>query len=101
MARNLQAAAMTRHDAPPRPATSIPTVTGRHVRCQQDARSIIRSIERLRAATDEELIGEHDQLAQHTAAGTAYYVDELGVAKPNERRPRATNSQNVPIDSRS
>lgn len=31
----------------------------------------------MRNATDEELIAEHDQHAQHTFVGTQYYLDEL------------------------
>ncbi|WP_091648009.1 hypothetical protein [Micromonospora pallida] len=38
---------------------------------------MVRKIEDLRAATDEELIAEHDRHARHTVVGTAYYVDEL------------------------
>ncbi|APE17776.1 hypothetical protein BOH72_23445 [Mycobacterium sp. WY10] len=38
---------------------------------------MVRSINDLRAATDDELIAEHDKLAVHTVPGTAYYTDEL------------------------
>jgi len=35
------------------------------------------TIEKLRAAPDEDLIRLHDQLAESTVAGVAYYLDEL------------------------
>ena len=38
---------------------------------------MVRKIEELRAATDAELIAEHDNLAGHTSVGTDYYTEEL------------------------
>jgi hypothetical protein len=38
---------------------------------------MVRKIADLRAASDEELIAEHDARAQHTVIGTRYYLDEL------------------------
>jgi len=43
---------------------------------------VTRKIADLRATPDELLIAEHDKHAQDTAAGTAYFMDEL------ERRER-------------
>ncbi|MGR6316490.1 hypothetical protein Q2K19_10605 [Micromonospora soli] len=43
---------------------------------------MVRKIADLRAATDEELIAEHDHHAGNTVVGTQYYMDEL------ERRER-------------
>ncbi|MEU8419904.1 hypothetical protein AB0C15_03395 [Micromonospora sp. NPDC048835] len=43
---------------------------------------MVRKIADLRKATDDDLIAEHDRLAQQTVPGTAYYTDEL------ERRER-------------
>ncbi|MFG2052134.1 hypothetical protein ACGFIW_32485 [Micromonospora sp. NPDC048935] len=43
---------------------------------------MVRRIADLRHVPDDELIAEHDNLAQHTMSGTAYYMDEL------ERRER-------------
>ncbi len=44
------------------------------------------TIEQLRAKTDEELITEHDRLAQRTSHGTGFYVEELD----RRSRERAT-----------
>jgi hypothetical protein len=38
---------------------------------------MVRSIEGLKAATDEQLIAEHDAMAKTTFIGTNYYMDEL------------------------
>lgn len=38
---------------------------------------MVRSIARLREASDEDLIREHDKLAGSTLGGTDYYVAEL------------------------
>lgn len=38
---------------------------------------MIRTIEELRAASDEELIKEHDKKAESTSVGTQYYIEEL------------------------
>lgn len=52
---------------------------------------MVRKIEDLRAATDAELIAEHDYHATHTVVGTAYYMDELNrralvrLTKSNQR----------------
>ena len=35
------------------------------------------SLERLRTMTTEELVTKHDQLASHTAVGTAHYLAEI------------------------
>lgn len=52
--------------------------------CLLLGRGVVMSytIAALRAASDEQLIEEHDQHARHTIVGTAYYMDEL------ERRSR-------------
>lgn len=42
-----------------------------------ERRGMVRNIADLRAATDEELIAEHDRLAANTGVGTAYYTEEL------------------------
>ncbi len=61
----------------------------RHVppwpKCKQSANTLIggidlpsvKSINELRAATDEQLISEHDEAARNTVIGTGYYLDEL------------------------
>lgn len=36
-----------------------------------------RSIRDMRAATDDELIAEHDEIARNTFVGTGYYLEEL------------------------
>jgi len=41
------------------------------------AEVMTRTIAELRAASDEELITEHDREAANAYGGTAYYVDEL------------------------
>lgn len=38
---------------------------------------MVRSIKTLRETPDEQLIAEHDQLAQNTVVGTQYFMDEL------------------------
>lgn len=49
-----------------------------------------RSIEDLRATSDEQLIAEHDAKARNTVAGTAYYLEELD----RRSRERATAAAN-------
>jgi len=38
---------------------------------------MVRSMRALREIPDEQLITEHDELANHTVVGTQYYADEL------------------------
>ncbi|UQU64881.1 hypothetical protein COUCH_00490 [Couchioplanes caeruleus] len=38
---------------------------------------MVRKIADLRAATDDELIAEHDEKAGNTHVGTAYFMEEL------------------------
>lgn len=38
---------------------------------------VAKTIAELRNTTEEKLIEEHDHLAQNTAVGTSYYLDEL------------------------
>ncbi len=38
---------------------------------------IARSIEELRALSDDDLIREHDEIAAHTQTGLNYYLEEL------------------------
>ena len=47
-----------------------------------------RSISGLRALSDDQLIAEHDERAQHTVVGTSYYVDELS-RRAQERDAKA------------
>jgi hypothetical protein len=48
------------------------------------------SIADLRAMSDEQLIGEHDEVARTTSMGTAYFVDELE-RRSRERSTAASN----------
>lgn len=48
-------------------------------------------IAKLRAVSDEQLIEEHDAVAQSTGAGTAYYLDELD-RRSRERSTEASNN---------
>lgn len=45
---------------------------------------MVRSIEKLRAASDDDLIAEHDAQAPHAVVATGYYQDEL--ARREQRR---------------
>ncbi|MGA6128822.1 MULTISPECIES: hypothetical protein [unclassified Microbacterium] len=51
---------------------------------------MVRTIDQLRAASDEELIAEHDRHAKHTSVGTGYYMEELD-RRSRERSTEAAN----------
>jgi len=46
-----------------------------------------KTIEELRALSDDDLITEHDELAGNTVVGTDYYLNEL-VRRETERQGR-------------
>ena len=52
---------------------------------------VSKNIKQLRVTSDEELIGEHDELAKHTAVGVAYYLEELDRRERN-RAMKATEN---------
>lgn len=43
----------------------------------------------LRSMTDEQIVEQYDQAAQHTALGTGFYLDELPAGVPAGVRCRA------------
>jgi hypothetical protein len=51
---------------------------------------MVRKIADLQAATDDELIAEHDAHAVNTSVGTQYYLDELN-RRAADRAAKATD----------
>jgi uncharacterized membrane protein len=49
---------------------------------------VSRSLSDLHALSDDQLIAEHDERAQHTVIGTSYYVEELS-RRAQERDAKA------------